>query len=78
MARHPRSASAQDPALTASEYQARGCTYTFDLYEDGLMLVECWNANWDKVWEGWAQCDQHTRVIDAVRAARQAPTTFDL
>jgi hypothetical protein len=60
-------------------YNARGCDYEFDLCSspdrnDGTfgVVVYCFNANDEMVWTGSTSVGTDTRIIDAVRAARNS------
>lgn len=63
-------------------YEARGCDYEFEFYndspsEDGMgAAVYCFSYNGEKdgelVWSGCTHIGPETRVIDAVRSARKA------
>lgn len=60
-------------------YNARGYEYEFVLFstpdrEDGTygVIVYCFNADDEIVWSGSTIVSRDTRIIDAVRSAREA------
>lgn len=60
-------------------YNARGCDYEFGVTsEPGNgsaeygVVVYCYNSKNEMVWSGATGIDQDTRIIDAVRAARDS------
>jgi len=60
-------------------YNARGCDYEFDVasepdLDDGEygVIVYCFNSDDEQVWTGSTGIGRDTRIIDAVRAARNS------
>lgn len=55
---------------TFIQYEARGCIYDLEFYENGYLIVTMINSNDERKWSETTQAKDTDRVIDAVRSAR--------
>lgn len=53
------------------QYEARGCTYTLDFYEDGYVNIVMFNSMDEVQWSCCTHTDRTDRAIDVVRSARR-------